>query len=330
MKLKLPGADRGDQPPRQPASRFVRVPGPVPKAQALRHKLGIAVLGLCLLCGPASCMAVRAGAGARTPAPSEATTSTTTSQTQVEAAAVSFVRQWMVTSTKTTDALYSRMVTAPSQAIFPQEAPKPATVVEPAAVQATSQDGTWIVTVHAQGGSAGAGEWYSVPVQAVTSKNGVVQTGILALPARAAEPGAIARRGVPAQRESISANDPAVVTAVGFLTAWLTQSSTVDRWTDPAFKPAAISTQPCQSVRLLSASASEEDAKELVALAMPGSATPPVGEGQPSDSPSPTVSGAQVHLQIVATCTTQQAARPSAYTVALTQNSGRWAVKSVS
>lgn len=266
----------------------------------------------------------------------ESTDAPETMQTQVEAAAVSFVRQWMTTSTETAEALYAQMVARPTMQVnFPDKAPKPASLVEPAAIRATEKHDVWVVTVHAQGGTAGVGEWYSVPVQATQDKDEVVTTGILALPARAATP----RRAETAKRsslETISLSNPAAVTAAGYLTAWLSQSPTVTRWSDPSFTPEPMTTQPCKAVHVISVGASSADAEKLNELAVPVAANMEAypGAADQSSAASPSAEAfaedAAVTLQVVASCATSQATRPGAYTMALTQNSGQWAVQSVS
>lgn len=310
------------------AARLARVGRPGLRTQVIRQRLVLGGIVVCLLSGPVSCMSRQAASSAEEPVPHQA--SDTTVQSQVEASAVGFVRQWMVTSRETAPQLYSQMVREPEQATWPQKAAKAAGLVEAVSSRPTVGDSSsWIVTVHATGGSAGSGEWYTVPVK-VSQQDQGWKTGILALPGRTASPAKLGAGSESVRSQPLRANEPAVVTAFGFVNAWLTSAPNVDRWTTPSFKPPAVAGERCTSVRLDHAGASTQDAQLLTDLSNPvrGALEGPSTSASPA-SASASDAPVSVTLRLVTTCVTASAARPGEYSVSLSQNSGQWAVQSI-
>lgn len=310
------------------AAKLARVGQPGLRTQAIRQRLVLGGIVVCLLSGPVSCMSRQAASSVEEPVTQ--TASDTAVQSQVEASAVAFVRQWMVTSRETAAQLYAQMVREPERATWPQKPAKAAELVE--AVASTPMAGepsSWIVTVHAIGGGAGVGEWYTVPVQA-SQQDQVWKTGILALPGRAAAPATLGAGSDSVRLQPLSANEPAVVTAFGFVNAWLTSAPNVDRWTTPGFKPPAVSGERCTSVRLDHAGASTQDAQLLTDLSNPvrGALEEPSASATPAPA-SAAATPVSVTLRLVTTCVTASAARPGEYSVRLSQNSGQWAVQSI-
>lgn len=301
--------------------RVIAAGTPIPAAQMwLRRAVLTGGVALCVLPGLASCMAVRAAQ------PSSAAQTTTTMGSdapllQAQSTATAFVRQWQQTTATTASSLYALMVTTPTGVTWPQKAGLPAAQLDSVAVRAGSTEGAWIVTVHGIGGSAGAGEWYDVPVKVSSDATGSVQTGVLALPALVTPPAQLASRGQDATQQSVPGTDPAVQTSLGFLNAWLSASPTVTRWSAPTSSIPAATTPVCRQVQLVNAAASLADAQLLTNESLTSPGTPSSAPSAPADS--------SVHLNLNVVCNTPTASRVARYRLALVHSSGQWAVQSL-
>lgn len=154
--------------------------------------------------------------------------------------------------------------------------------------------GRFQVTVATTGGALGAA-YFTVPVRV----DGVASVA-LALPARTRSPLGLdaGLDGVPALT-AVAADDPAFQTAAGYVTAYLTGSAELDRWTAPETGLTAVVPRACNSVRV--------DGVQAVT----------------TDDASPTRSA------VIATATCLLSGRPSTtsqYGLVLQVRDGRWEV----
>lgn len=302
--------------------RLVAAGTPIPTAQIwMRRAVLTGGIALCVLPGLASCMAVRAAQSTAAPQATPAL-GADAPLLQAQSTATTFVRQWQQTTASTASSLYALMVNSPSGITWPQKAGAPAAELEAVAVRAGGADGVWIVTVRGTGGSAGAGEWYDVPVKISQDATGSVQTGVLALPALVVAPAQLTNRGQDTTLQDVAGTSPAVQTSLGFLNAWLSASPSVARWTAPNSTIPAPTTTVCRQVQLVNAAASLADAQQLTneTLSAPGT---------PSPTPS-SQADSSVRLSLNVVCTTPTTSRVARYRLALVHSNGQWAVQSLS
>lgn len=282
----------------------------------------------CLVSGPVSCIARSAADSGAAPAPATASASSEP-VVEMSATATAFVRAWLVATSATAPQLLDQVPDAPTNIDWPDKAPAAPTLVEAVAVDAADQAGDWTVTVHAAGGSAGVGEWYSVPLR-VTDANGKPLIAILALPGRTSAPVLGAAERADSLTQVLTTN-PAVTTVQGFLSAWLAGDPATSRWTVPSYEPGPVVGQKCLTVKVLSAAASPASAEALKASSIP--ATDPMNAAaspSPSAAVTPEGRASRATLQVTAECTTKSTTRPVQYQVTVSQNAGQWAVEAVS
>lgn len=246
---------------------------------------------------------------AAAPAPQ---TSTTSDTVQAAATAQRLVVAWLTASEADGPTLEAQLL-EPDSSIdlqLPTTRPAAPSRVWTENVEALTIN-RWAVTIGAQGGSAGTGTYYLVPVQVEASA-----AAALTLPARTPGPvkasvGSLDATDPPL---AIAAADPASVTVSGYLDALLAGSGDLDRWTSPGATLTAISPAPCRSV----------DVQEVTTAA--------------DQMPTASVDDTQLTVLAVATCTappvkaagtgaTQVAASTvSQYPLVLCARGGRWEV----
>ena len=105
--------------------------------------------------------------------------------------------------------------------------------------------GRYRVVVATLGGALGSG-YFAVPVRVQDGRAAAV-----GLPARSRPPALADAQGVrlPAT-DPVTTDDPAYQTAAGYITAYLTGSAEIDRWTAPGTPLTAITPPSCGSVRI--------------------------------------------------------------------------------
>lgn len=277
----------------------------------------IALVG-CLATGPVALIYAAAHASspveqvsAAAPTPQ---TSTTSDTVQAAATAQRLVVAWLTASEADGPTIEAQLF-EPDSSIdlqLPTTRPAAPSRVWTENVEALTIN-RWAVTIGAQGGPAGTGTYYLVPVQVDASG----AAAALTLPARTPGPVKASVSSLDATDPplAIAAANPASVTVSGYLDALLAGSGDLDRWTSPGATLTAISPAPCRSV----------DVQEVTTAAA-------------DQIPTASVDGTQLSVLAVATCaaspvkaagtgaTPVGASTVSQYPLVLRARGGRWEV----
>ena len=209
--------------------------------------LHVVLLGA-LVSGPAAACGWRGGGGhLRIDGPVGGPSSTAgTDATLAEATAQRLVLTWLTASAKDKAAVQA-LIAAPLPATLELPEQRPAAPTQMWVGEVVGHTpGRFQVTVATSGGAAGPAAYFTVPVRV----GGGVSVA-LALPARTRPP-AVAdadRFRLPALT-TVATDDPAFQTAAGYVTAYLTGSPELDRWTGPNARLTPVLPRACGSVRV--------------------------------------------------------------------------------
>jgi hypothetical protein len=203
-----------------------------------------------LVCGPAAAVWVAVATGDQpsgsTALSGEPSTTAGTDTTLAEATAQRLVFTWLTASASDKAAVQALLAAPlPATVELPEQRPAAPTQMWVGNV-VEHTPGRFQVTVATSGGAVGPGAYFTVPVRV----DGSVSIA-LALPARTRPP-AFAdtdRFRLPALT-TVATDDPAFHTAAGYVTAYLTGSPELDRWTGPNAHLTAVSPRACGSVRV--------------------------------------------------------------------------------
>lgn len=258
-----------------------------------------ALLVAALVAGPAALLWLAAGHHASSsvatlPAPSAPSTDQA-GTVRASAAAQQLVFTWLTASAADLSALQRLTAAAlPTTINLPEKKPAPPAeqwVVEAEAIE----PGHFRVVVAAVGTSGGVA-YYAVPVT-LTDATAIAAT----LPARTTRPAALADpKDLAPRLTALASSDPAYNTVGGYVTAYLTGSAQLDRWTSPDSGLTAIIPRACVRVHL-----------DQVAVPEAAAATP----------------GTTLPILATATCTTGDGSvTTSQYGLELHLRDGRWEV----
>ena len=203
-----------------------------------------------LVSGPAAAVWVAVTTGDQTSGSTalsgEPSSTAGTDATLAEATAQRLVLTWL-TASASDKAAVQALIAAPLPATLELPEQRPAAPTQMWVGEVVEHTpGRFQVTVATSGGAAGPAAYFTVPVRV----DGGVSVA-LALPARTRPP-AVAdadRFRLPALT-TVATDDPAFQTAAGYVTAYLTGSPELDRWTGPNAHLTPVLPRACGSVRV--------------------------------------------------------------------------------
>jgi hypothetical protein len=209
----------------------------------------VALVGA-LISGPVALIWVAVSRTTQPPAPmasvEESAGSQTRNETLAAAAAQRLVLTWLTASATDKAALQALLVDQlPATVALPEKRPAAPGQVWIGEVDQRAP-GRYRVVVATVGGSPGGHAYFAVPV---AIDDGVAAA--LSLPARTRPPDALDHDNAHLRSLSpVSTDDPAFQTAAGYITAYLTASGELDRWTAPDAPLDAIAPAACSAVRV--------------------------------------------------------------------------------
>ena len=266
---------------------------------ALTTRLLHLVLFVAVLSGPVALAWLGMERASQRSSQVSATTVESTPQTRDEtlaaATAQRLVLTWLTASARDKAAVQALVVDhLPSSVDLPETRPAAPSQMWVGEVDQRAP-GRYSVVVAAVGGGGGQA-YFAVPIQV---ENGVAVA--LSLPARTRPPAQADPNsfGQPAL-SAIATDDPAFQTAAGYVTAYLTGSAELDRWTAPGANLTPVTPAACRTVRI----------DNVATVASDG------------ESPAP-------RIAVVTTATCQTSGRPpstSQYGLVLQTRDGRWEV----
>ena len=216
----------------------------------LSTRLLHAALVAALICGPLAVCWVALATSARQPESVSAAGESAAPQmgdaALAAAAAQRVVLTWVTASATDKAALQALVVKQlPTTLDLPEKRPAAPTQMWVGAVDQRSP-GRYRVVVATVGGAAAGPAYYAVPVRV---DGGVAAA--LSLPGRTRPPAALDAdsSGLPAM-VAVSTDDPAFQTAAGYVTAYLTGSAEIDRWTAPGSALTAVTPRACSAVHI--------------------------------------------------------------------------------